>query len=398
MQLHVITLAFHFLATALSSQQFPPTKVTVNLSRVTHQLDPMWMGCHSDSGFAHTERGFYSQMIYGESFEFGNQSSWHYIHPLWDAVPTASTSGGLRWNSLVMPSSARGVVGFDKSEAHHGYASLSLSSGSKGAFVGATNRGIGNEGLYLENKSYEGYFFAKAATPVQLMVILRNHKTNTTIARHDVTVRTTEWTRYNFTLNASAATTCHGIVPVSDPTVQCHTMAHGDTNAVAVPPNRHQGHICIQCDGEFAIGLTEPGTAHVDYIFLQPGQWGRHGPGPFLQSGVDALKKMGITSMRLGGSFADPSYYFWKKWTGPPSQRASLGAKWGSELISGFGPFEFLDLCEEARIEPILTTTAQWGDQMAIPLDPRNYTCCSPADMADLIEYTSGDAETPMGR
>ena len=43
----------------------------------------MAAGCHSDSGFAHTERNFYAQMIYGESFEFGNQSSWHYIYPHW---------------------------------------------------------------------------------------------------------------------------------------------------------------------------------------------------------------------------------------------------------------------------------------------------------------------------
>jgi hypothetical protein len=33
----------------------------------------------------------------------------------------------------------------------------------------------------------------------------------------------------------------------------------------------------------------------------------------------------------------DPSYYFWKKWRGAPWERESLGAKWGSELISGFG-------------------------------------------------------------
>ena len=37
--------------------------VTVNTSKTTHQVDPMFMGCHSDSGFAHTERNFYSQMI-----------------------------------------------------------------------------------------------------------------------------------------------------------------------------------------------------------------------------------------------------------------------------------------------------------------------------------------------
>jgi hypothetical protein len=29
----------------------------------------MFMGCHSDSGFVHEPRGFYAQMIFGESFE-----------------------------------------------------------------------------------------------------------------------------------------------------------------------------------------------------------------------------------------------------------------------------------------------------------------------------------------
>jgi len=33
-----------------------------------------------------------------------------------------------------------------------------------------------------------------------------------------------------------------------------------------------------------------------------------------------------------------------KKWRGEPWNRESLGAKWGSELISGFGPFEFVDM------------------------------------------------------
>lgn len=118
------------------------------------------------------------------------------------------------------------------------------------------------------------------------------------------------------------------------------------------------------------------------------------GDGPFLKSGVQVLKDMGITAIRLGGSFTDPSYYFWKKWTGVPWERASLGAKWGSELISGFGPFEFIDMCAEAGIEPILTTTAQWGDFMnrAGP-----DTCCSPSDMADLVDYTWGDASTEWG-
>ena len=51
------------------------------------------------------------------------------------------------------------------------------------------------------------------------------------------------------------------------------------------------------------IGLAEPGSVHIDYVYLQPGAAGRFGAGPFLKDGVQVLKDMGITSIRLGGSF-----------------------------------------------------------------------------------------------
>lgn len=39
-------------------------------------------------------------------------------------------------------------------------------------------------------------------------------------------------------------------------------------------------------------------------------------------------------------------------------------------------------MCAEAGIEPIVTTTAQWGDEMG--KTPDN-TCCSPDDMQVLV-------------
>ena len=84
-----------------------------------------------------------------------------------------------------------------------------------------------------------------------------------------------------------------------------------------------------------------------------------------------------------------------KKWRGDPWERESLGAKWGSELVSGFGPFEFIQMCEEAGIEPIVTTTAQWGDQMS---KTATDTCCAPDDMADLVEYIWGSNATVWGK
>eukprot|EP01046_Picozoa_sp_COSAG06_P077697 COSAG06_NODE_25427_length_637_cov_0.938662_1_plen_51_part_10 len=36
------------------------------------------------------------------------------------------------------------------------------------------------------------------------------------------------------------------------------------------------GHTCVKCAGEFKISLTTPGSAVlVNYVFLQPGEWGR---------------------------------------------------------------------------------------------------------------------------
>ena len=48
---------------------------------------------------------------------------------------------------------------------------------------------------------------------------------------------------------------------------------------MAGPPNNEQGHICIRCGGEFVVGLETPGTVNIDYVFLQPGAWGRWGTG-----------------------------------------------------------------------------------------------------------------------
>ena len=65
----------------------------------------------------------------------------------------------------------------------------------------------------------------------------------------------------------------------------------------------HDGHVCVKCAGELYIGSAR-GDVHIDYVFLQPGKWGRFGDGPFLKSGVQTLLDMGVTVIRLGGGFA----------------------------------------------------------------------------------------------
>jgi alpha-galactosidase len=260
-----------------TDDQQASTVVSVDASKVTHQLNPLHMGCHSDSGFAHQPRGFYSQLLYGESFEFGNASSYDYQSSIdwFDHHPTAID---IKWNTL-MTQQAAGSIRFDSGVfAHHGFTSLraEYSTAGKGGGVFATNRGIGNEGLYLlSGKDYEGYFFAKSELPTNVTVMLRNHLDGTAMASASIMVNSpSEWTQYNFSLAVSSSVknaSCEGITPGSDPTISCHL---GNSSITTDPQNDRQGHVCIRCAGEFAIGLTAPGVVHVDYVMLQPGRWG----------------------------------------------------------------------------------------------------------------------------
>ena len=105
-----------------------------------------------------------------------------------------------------------------------------------------------------------------------------------------------------------------------------------------------------------------------------------------------------------------------------------MGWEWGKSLVSGWGPFEFIDMCVAAGIEPVVTTSAQdgtlrrsvvvsgfpapnlfvnlksilWNLKLANHVDISEPVlvpgaCCEPDDMADLIEYCHGNASTVWG-
>lgn len=88
-------------------------------------------------------------------------------------LPTAGTPGGLKWN-LLMPDDTDADVSFDTTKPHHGYASLKIdytTTTGNASLAGATNRGMGNEGLtFTAGMPYEGYLFAKASAGTRLTV------------------------------------------------------------------------------------------------------------------------------------------------------------------------------------------------------------------------------------
>eukprot|EP01051_Picozoa_sp_SAG22_P021146 SAG22_NODE_4553_length_1236_cov_1.618294_2_plen_246_part_00 len=205
----MLALAATVLATAASLGPPPPpppkmpTAVTISTGAATHQISPLAMGCHSDSGYAHQARGFYSQMIVGESFN-----------------ATGYPDG--RWNTEVDPS-ATFTAEQSPTEGFHGVPSELLSYTAGTGVGGVSNRGLGNAGMVLEaGKQYEGFLFAKlpaagAAGPVTVTLTLENFVTKAVLASKTISVAAggADFARYNFSLAPTEGTSCVDIVPAA---------------------------------------------------------------------------------------------------------------------------------------------------------------------------------------
>jgi alpha-L-arabinofuranosidase len=320
-------------------------------------------------------------MIFGESFEDPQKIS----------PKTNVGQSSYAWQSQVS-SGLVANISLDLNKAFAGQASQHIvispgtSTGSDSA--GVSNRGLGNEGLYLRaGKEYEGYFFAFSNAKVTLEVRLENHVTGAVLAKQRIEHSGEGFLQHEFTLTPSAGTDCHGIAPGSDPSVHC-------TN------NPGTAHVCIKCGGQFVVALVSdsaggaPGSNEVwiDYVVLQPGDWGRFHGLNARKDVAETLQTMGVKAIRLGGSFCSVTedngvYYQWQKWTGPVWSRPSVGAHWDSyggnayNLIGGWGPFEMIDYAVALGAEPIITTTET----------------STPGEFADLVEYCWGNASTKMG-
>jgi Alpha-L-arabinofuranosidase B (ABFB) domain len=327
----------------------PPPVFVVQANNVTHKLNRRQNSCHSDSGYMHNPRALHAQLIFGEVFEDipggnGVKSGW--------ANCTDTSVGGVLDSTVLFNNKFPSMR-------------VTYPQGVSG-FGGVSNRGMGREGLSLEANLYEGMFFAQSAVGATVTVMLRDYSTTpaTVLASTTVTVPpSTSWQMFNYSFTSSGQTTC-GL---------------GDPAVVDCGKQNWPDYTCIACSGEIVFGLTQPGEVFFNYMYLQPGAWGRFNNLPVLKRGVDTLKAMGVSLVRFGGTFSQT--IAWKDWRGVPWNRTSLAFTWANSLISGWGMFEQIDMCNALGIEPIITLREDQTVQ----------------DWVDLVEYCYGDETTTWG-
>ncbi len=150
----------------------------------------------------------------------------------------------------------------------------------------------------------------------------------------------------------------------------------------------------------FTLTTTKPGTVWLQNVSLFPPTYNNR-PNGTRPDIMQLLADMKPKFLRFpGGNYVEggsmPDRFNWKETIGDVSQRPGHRSCWGYWSTDGFGLLEFLDWCEDLKMEPVLAVFAGYT------LD-KKYVEPGPAlepyvqEALEEIEYVTGDASTTWG-
>ncbi len=227
--------------------------------------------------------------------------------------------------------------------------------------------GVENDGYWgipvRPHTVYTGSFYAKTDTPgIPVTVTLQNDQTGIVAASAAVTGLTGEWKQFTYTLKT-------GDAPVSS--------------------NNH-----------LILTIAQPATVWFNLISLFPPTY--HGrPDGNRTDIMNLLAAMQPKFLRLpGGNYLEGDHiadrFDWKKTIGPWVDRPTHPSPWRYRSSDGMGLLEFLEWCEDLKMEPVLAVYA--GYSLAQDhVDPGPALEPYVQDALDEIEYVIGGADTKWG-
>ena len=231
----------------------------------------------------------------------------------------------------------------------------------------AAPAGIQNDGYWgiavRPRTTYSGSFYAKSDNGrIPVTVSLVNDQTGAVAASATVAAVSGDWKQYTFTLQTED-------LPVS-------------------------------ADNHLVLTIPRPATVWFDLVSLFPPTYLDRPYG----NRIDLMEKLAAMHpkfLRLpGGNYLEGDHiaerFEWKKTIGPWVDRPTHPSPWHYRSSDGMGLLEFLEWCEDLKIEPVLAVYA--GYSMA-----QEHVEPGPAlepyiqDALDEIEYATGGADTKWG-
>jgi len=227
--------------------------------------------------------------------------------------------------------------------------------------------GVENDGYWgipvRPHSSYSGSFYAKSDTPgLAVTISLQNDQTGVVAATTTVTGLTSDWKQYPYTFKT-------GDAPASS--------------------NNH-----------LILTIAQPATVWFDLVSLFPPTYHNRADGNRIDI-MNLLAAMHAHFLRLpGGNYLEgdhiPDRFDWKKTIGPWVDRPTHPSPWRYRSSDGMGLLEYLEWCEDLKMEPVLAVYA--GYSLAQDhVDPGPALEPYVQDALDEIEYVTGGADTKWG-
>jgi alpha-L-arabinofuranosidase len=227
--------------------------------------------------------------------------------------------------------------------------------------------GLENDGYWgipvRPHTVYSGSFYAKTdAADVPVTVSLANDATGEVSAKATVTGLGGAWKQYSFTLKT-------GEVPVS--------------------ANNH-----------LILTIDRPATLWLNLVSLFPPTYHNRAGGNRADI-MDKLADLHPRFLRLpGGNYLEGNHinerFDWKKTIGPSVDRPTHRSPWNYRSSDGMGLLEFLEWCEDLKMQPVLAVYAGYSLEQE-HVEPGAALEPYIKDALDEIEYVTGATDTKWG-
>ena len=330
---------------AQTASSRPAAQLAIDPGTIVHPVSPTLYGMMTEEINHAFDGGLYAELLMNRTF----RASWAGVEH-WDLVRRGNAQASFEVDRANGPSKALPY-------------SVKLTVTEPGAGSGLSNAGYWGIPVKPQTR-YEGSFYAKVDDagigPVTARLI--HDETGAVLAEARVALHGGEWSQYHFTLTTGVAT--------------ASTKNHLELTVA------HAGTVWLQLPS-----LMPPaykGTANGNRPDLMEKMAGLH-----------------PTFLRLpGGNYLEGDHlrdwYNWKETVGPLVDRPGHQAPWGYWSTDGLGLLEFLEWCEDLKIEPVLAVYAGYSLQQE-HVKPGKDLEPYVQSALDEVEYLTGDSSTRWG-
>ena len=343
-----LVVAAFFVNAILASAQTSPVKLTIHADQPIAPVSSTLYGLMTEEINYSYDGGLYAEMVRNRTF----RGDWSGIN-FWYLVEGGNSAARMETDRNTGPSDALKTslrLDVDKADTQ--------------SQAGILN--IGYWGMAVRpNAEYKGSFYAKMsgdAGPVTVSLV--SDETGKALATASVAGLTGDWKQYTFSLKT-------GIAPTT-----------------------------VSAANHLALTVAHPGTLWLQLVSLFPPTY-HDRPNGFRIDLMEKLAAMHPSFLRFpGGNYLEGDHiserFDWKKTIGPFGDRPTHRSPWNYQSSDGMGLLEFLEWCEDLKMNPLLAVYAGYSlaqEHVNPGPDLEQYV----QDALDEIEYVTGSSDTKWG-